>query len=171
MDERRPRVLNFFESSVYSRGRLATERRDVRAPMPDYTARHALYLTAGVAVGVACWLVFCNVSALPFHPWMSASLAILVGCTMFFFAGLDPIAIRLTNSLRSLYSIVLLICVSLAAAFTTQGDSFPMWALLPLILIGVALACVVSFFGLRSMAALLVGRPNQRLQSTDDARE
>jgi hypothetical protein len=138
--------------------------------MRDYTVRHAVYLTASVATGVACWLIFCIASALPFHPWMSVSLAILVGCTMFFFAGLDPIAIRLTNSLRSLYSFVLLICVGLAAAFTTQGDTFPIWALLPLILIGVALACVVSFFGLRSMAALLVGRPNHRLQLTGHAR-
>lgn len=128
--------------------------------MDNYTTRHAIYLTLITGGGVSLWIVFCFALGLPFHPWSSLAVAGFVGVSLFFFSGLDPVGVRILNSLFNLWSLLLLVCVCLAAVFGARGGAFPRWALIPLLIVGGLWLALVIFFGLRSIVRLLRRRPD-----------
>lgn len=136
--------------------------------MHSYTVRHAMCLTLIVGIGVSLWTAFCFVLGLPFHPWLTTAIGVFVGTSLFFFAGLDPVGVRILHRLFDLWSLLLLVCVALAAVFGAQGGPFPLWALIPVLILGGVFGGAVVFFGIRSILRVLIGHPDQRLEPEDD---
>lgn len=120
-------------------------------PRRRYTFRHAAVMSGLLTGACAVWIGGAFMVGLPPHPWVALPLCIAYLGSSFFFAVLDPLGSRLVARLTSLWSIMLLICVALAAVFGGKVRPFPLWAAAPVVAVLALLALVVIWFGIRSL--------------------